>query len=78
MSTDSVDYEDLTSMRLDEPELAKLLAGGGECIFNWTNRDGYPVGVVVAYLYRDGKFFTTCAERRRGCQRCAPGPSPAS
>ena len=64
MSTDSVDYEDLTSMRLDEADLAKLLSGGGECIFNWTNKNGYPVGVVVAYVYRDGKFFTTCAERR--------------
>ncbi len=60
-----VDYEDLTTMRLDEDELAKLLAAGGECVFNWTTTDGYPVGVVVAFIYRDGKFFTTCAERRK-------------
>ena len=65
MSTESVDYEDLTSMRLDESEVASLLAGGGECIFNWTTREGYPVGVVVAFVYRDGTFFTTCAERRK-------------
>lgn len=60
-----VDYEDLTTMRLDDDALQKLLAEGGECIFNWTTREGYPVGVVVAFLYRDGKFWTTCAERRK-------------
>lgn len=62
---DQVDYEDLTTMRLDDGALNDLLAAGGECVFNWTTRDGYPVGVVVAFVYRDGKFFTTCAERRK-------------
>ena len=60
-----VDYEDLTSMRLDDDALAELLAAGGECIFNWTTREGYPVGVVVAFVHRHGKFWTTCAERRK-------------
>jgi len=60
-----VDYEDLTQMRLDDAALEALLTAGGECVFNWTTRDGFPVGVVVAFLYRDGKFWTTCAERRK-------------
>lgn len=60
-----VDYEDLTTMRLDDDALGELLAGGGECVFNWTTGEGYPVGVVVAFIHRDGKFFTTCAERRK-------------
>ncbi|MEM7092793.1 MAG: hypothetical protein AAF567_07315 [Actinomycetota bacterium] len=62
---DEVDYEDLTTMRLDDDALQALLNAGGECIFNWTTTDGYPVGVVVAFLYRNGKFYTTCAERRK-------------
>lgn len=69
MSSDNkkteVDYEDLTTMRLDDDALQQLLHAGGECVFNWTTREGYPVGVVVAFLYRDGKFFTTCAEQRK-------------
>jgi hypothetical protein len=65
MSDDRVDYEDLTSMRLDDAALEALVAPGGECIFNWTTSDGYPVGVVVAYVYRHGKFWTTCAARRK-------------
>jgi hypothetical protein len=60
-----VDYEDLTTMRLDDEALGSLLAAGGECIFNWTTQDGFPVGVVVAFVHHDGKFFTTCAERRK-------------
>lgn len=60
-----VDYEDLTTMRLDDDALAEMLAAGGECIFNWTTREGHPVGVVVAFIYHEGKFFTTCAERRK-------------
>ena len=65
MSNDEqVDYEDLTTMRLGEEGLAELLAGPAECVFNWTTKDGHPVGVVVAFIYHDGKFFTTCAERR--------------
>jgi hypothetical protein len=62
---DQVDYEDLTTMRLDDANLQELLDAGGECVFNWTTREGYPVGVVVAFVYKDGKFFTTCAERRK-------------
>lgn len=59
------DYEDLTQMRLDDDQVAELVGAGGECVFNWTTRDGYPVGVVVAYVYRDGTFWTTCAEHRK-------------
>lgn len=59
-----VDYEDLTSMQLTPEEVEALVAPGGECVFNWTNSQGYPVGVVVAYVWKDGKFWTTCAARR--------------
>ena len=59
------DYEDLTGMQLSDAELASLVGQGGECIFNWTTKEGHPVGVVVAYVYKDGTFWTTCAERRK-------------
>jgi hypothetical protein len=65
MSDSPVDYEDLTSMRLDDEALRELVEPGGECVFNWTTREGYPVGVVVAYVYRHGRFWTTCALRRK-------------
>lgn len=64
MSDEPVDYEDLTGMQLSDEELDALVSPGGECVFNWTNTAGYPVGVVVAYVWHDGKFWTTCAARR--------------
>ena len=65
MSEPITDYEDLTGLQLSEDELEALVSAGGECVFNWTNRNGFPVGVVVAYVWKDGKFWTTCAERRK-------------
>jgi hypothetical protein len=62
---ESVDYEDLSEMTLTEDEITELIGSRGECVFNWTTKDGFPVGVVVAYVYRDGMFWTTCAERRK-------------
>lgn len=62
---DEVDYEDLTGMQLDEDQISELLAAGGECVFNWTTGEGYPVGVVVAFVFHDGKFWTTCAASRK-------------
>lgn len=59
------DYENLAGMQLTADELDDLVGGGGECVFNWTTSDGFPVGVVVAYVYRHGKFWTTCAARRK-------------
>jgi len=61
----TADYEDLTEMRLEPHEIDELVGGRGECVFNWTTREGFPVGVVVAYVHRDGTFWTTCAERRK-------------
>jgi hypothetical protein len=52
-------------MQLSDDERAELIGARGECVFSWTNADGYPVGVVVAYVYKDGTFWTTCAERRK-------------
>ena len=65
MTEQPVDYEDLTTMQLDAEALAALVEPGGECVFNWTNAGGYPVGVVVAYVWRHEKFWTTCAARRK-------------
>ena len=64
-------------MRLDDDQLAELVGQGGECVFNWTNRDGYPVGVVVAYVFRDGTFWTTCAEHRKRVPALSKRPQSA-
>lgn len=71
------DYEDLTQMKLSEDDLDTLVGAGGECVFNWTNRQGYPVGVVVAYVHRSGVFWTTCAEHRKRVPALSARPQSA-
>lgn len=70
-------YEDLSGMQLTEAELDALVSPGGECVFSWTNKEGYPVGVVVAYVWRDGRFWTTCAARRARVPALAVRPQSA-
>jgi hypothetical protein len=70
----TTDYEDLSGMQLDAVELAELIGDPGECVFNWTNKDGFPVGVVVSYVWSDGKFWTTCAAGRARVPALAARP----
>lgn len=59
------DYEDFTKMGLNSEQLEELIGDSGQCVFNWSTRDGYPVGVVMAYLYRYGRFWMNCAAHRK-------------
>jgi hypothetical protein len=59
------DYEDFTKMALAADQLDELIGSSGQCVFNWSTRDGFPVGVVMAYVYRHGRFWTTCARHRK-------------
>jgi hypothetical protein len=59
------DYEDFTAMALDPGELEALVAGPGQCVFNWTTSQGFPVGVVMAYVYRHSRFWTNCTAQRK-------------
>jgi pyridoxamine 5'-phosphate oxidase-like protein len=42
-----------------------LVGERGECVLNWSTRQGHPVGVVVAYIYRNGRFWTNCNAHRK-------------
>lgn len=61
----SIDRLDFASMGLDADQLAELIGERGECVLNWTTRQGHPVGVVIAYLYRNGRFWMNCTARRK-------------
>ena len=52
-------------MALSSRQLEELVGDRGEFVFNWSTRDGYLIGVVMAYIHRDGKFWTNCAARRK-------------
>lgn len=73
-TSEDIDY---AAMALDAGQLAELAGERGECVFTWTTRDGDPVGVTVAYAYRDGTFWTNCAGRKKRVQALRARPRSA-
>ena len=57
-------YEDLSPFRLSEKECEELLRAQSECTFCWTTKDGAPMGVIVGYVWRDGRLWTTATSQR--------------
>ena len=60
------DFEDFSGFALTPDKEEQLLRTQSECTFIWSRKDGWPVGVVMTYIYRDGKIWmTTSAHRAR-------------
>ena len=64
MSDDPENYEDVTVYGLDDDVEEQLLLGHNECTFIWSNKEGWPVGVIMSYVWRDGKFWLTASSQR--------------
>jgi general stress protein 26 len=58
------DYEDVTSYTLDEDVEEQLLLGHNECTFIWSNKEGWPVGVIMSYVWRKDRFWLTASGQR--------------
>jgi general stress protein 26 len=58
------DYEQVSIYGLDPDQRDELLRTAAECVFNWSTRDGWPVGVIMSFLWRDGKFWLTAGGHR--------------
>jgi general stress protein 26 len=57
-------YEDVTAYDLDPDVEERLLLAHNECTFIWSNREGWPVGVIMSYVWREGRFWLTASEQR--------------
>lgn len=68
------DNEDLTSLRVDERTQALLLDAQRECTFVFATEEGWPAGVVMSYLHRDGVFWLTAAANRAHVRAAARDP----
>ena len=64
MSEHAENYEDVTVYGLDDDVEAEMLHAQNECTFIWSNKEGWPVGVIMSYVYRDGKFWLTASSQR--------------
>jgi 2,3-bisphosphoglycerate-dependent phosphoglycerate mutase len=59
-----VGWENLGGFRLDPTDEADLLDRQTECTLIWSDGTGHPLGAVVNYLVRDGRFWLTATDRR--------------
>ena len=65
MAEDKAYYEDLRPFALSEEERDTVLGGQVECTFCWTTKDGAPMGVIMAYVWRDGRVWLTATRQRQ-------------
>ena len=60
-----IDTHEIVSIYPIDPDVQEqLLTEQRECSFNWSTRDGWPVGVIMSYSWRDGKFWLTAGMHR--------------
>ena len=67
-------YEDVTGYTLDDASERELLWAQNECTFMWTNKDGWPVGVIMSFVYSAGRFWLTAARHRKRVAAIARDP----
>ena len=60
----TADYEDVTGWWLDTDAEEAMLAAQTECTFIWANKEGWPVGVIMSFIWRDGRFWLTASSQR--------------
>ena len=63
--TDKDDYTDVSDVGVDPVKKAELYAAQTECAVVWTNRNGWPVGVMHRFVWQDDRFWVTCAPQRK-------------
>jgi hypothetical protein len=67
-------YDDVSMFTLSDDRERALLDAQTECCFMWTTKDGDPVGLIMNYVVRDGRFWVTCTRRRKRVAAVAARP----
>lgn len=77
MADEDFDYEDVTVYTLESDDEEEMLLAQNECTFIWANKEGWPLGVIMSYVWHDGHFWLTLSSQRarvpamRRDNRCA-------
>jgi Pyridoxamine 5'-phosphate oxidase len=71
------DFEDVSVFVLSSERELTLFEKQTECVFMWTTKDGDAVGVIMNYVYHDGKFWLTGSGQRKRFAALARRPRAA-
>jgi hypothetical protein len=58
------DHEIVSIYPFTEDEVEALMGNAVEAVLMWSTKDGWPVGVTHAFIWRDGKIWLTFASHR--------------
>ena len=58
------DHEQVSIYPFSDEKREELLRKARECVFNWTTKDGWAVGVVHAFVWSEGRAWITCGSHR--------------
>ena len=58
------DHEIVSIYGFSEQQINDLMTKTGECTLMWATKDGWPVGVIHAYVWHDGKVWLTFSSHR--------------
>lgn len=64
-SAEIENYEDVTVYTLDDSTETDLLEAQNELTFMWSTKEGWPVGVIMSYVFQDGRFWCTASSQRK-------------
>lgn len=58
------DHEIVSIYPFTDVEVDQLMTFSNECVLMWATKDGWPVGVIHAFVWRDEKIWITFAAHR--------------
>lgn len=60
----TTDHEMVSIYPFTDEEVDQMMTHSSECVLMWATKDGWPVGVTHAFVWRDGKVWLTFANHR--------------
>ena len=64
MSHTPFNYDNVSGYTLDTDAERQLVEAQNECTFMWSTKDGWPVGVIMSYVCREGCFWLSVSSLR--------------
>ena len=67
-------YDDVSHYTLEAEDEQALIGAQNECTFMWCTKEGWPVGVIMSYVYDRGYFWLSVSSLRVRVQAVAREP----
>jgi len=57
-------YDDVSHYTLDDEDERALIQAQNECTFMWSTKEGWPVGVIMSYVFKEECFWLSVSSLR--------------